>query len=83
MADKQTRGMQIFSVLGAVLGALSFLALLARPWRFVGLGCAVAALIIGNLGRRSPVPGKVRWSLAAIILAVGGASASLIQSLLR
>lgn len=75
MPEKQTAGMRFFSWLGVVLGALSFLSVLREPWRLIGLGCAAGAVVIGNLGRRSSVPGKVRWSLAAIVLAVCGAAA--------
>lgn len=74
MPEEQTRGMLLFSVLGVVLGALSFLAVLGEPWRLIGLGCAAGGLIIGNLGRKSPIPGKVKWSLAAIVLSVAGAA---------
>lgn len=75
MAEQQTRGMLLFSVLGVVFGALSFVAVFGEPWRLIGLGSAVCGLVIGNLGRKSPIQAKVRWSLAAIILSVAGAAA--------
>lgn len=81
MPEKQTSGMRVFSVLGVALGALSFLCLLGGFWRFVGIGCALGALIIGNLGRRSPIQEKVWWSLGAIVLAVAGAATCLFLSL--
>lgn len=62
--------MQIWSFLGIALGALSFLVLADGNLRWIGIGCAIGALVLGTLGKKSPVRTKVLLSLVTIALAV-------------
>lgn len=67
-------GMHLWSGLTVALGALSFLMLLPGAFFWVGLGCAVAALVLGTIGRKSPVKSKQICSVTGILLAVAGAA---------
>jgi hypothetical protein len=67
-------GMHIWSSLNVALGALSFLMLLSGMIFWVGFACAAAALILGTIGKKSPLRSKRVCAVLGIILAVAGAA---------
>jgi len=66
-------GIHIFSAINIILGALSFLMALPGAFFWIGFSCAVIALILGTIGKKSPVKSKQICSVIGIILAVAGA----------
>ncbi len=68
-------GMHIWSALNVVLGAMSFLMVLSGIYFWIGAVSAVAALVLGTIGKKSPVKSKQICSVIGIILAVCGAAA--------
>ncbi|MDL2237646.1 hypothetical protein LJC56_07445 [Christensenellaceae bacterium OttesenSCG-928-K19] len=69
----QTKGMRIWSGINIALGAFSFVMFLDGAWFWIGFACAIAALILGTKGRKSPYKGKQACSMISIVLAVGAA----------
>jgi len=67
-------GMHIWSALNVALGALAFLMLLPGAFFWVGFACAVAALVLGTIGKKSPVKSKQVCSVLGIIFAIAGAA---------
>ena len=74
---RQTKGMKLWSGLNLALGALSFVVFLDGVWFWVGFACAVAALVLGSKGRKSPYKGKQLCSMISILLAACAAASYL------
>ena len=70
--------LKLLSALNVVFGALSFLMMLPGAYFWVGLPCALAALILGAAGRKNPAKSRQACSIIGIILAVAGAASFII-----
>jgi len=67
-------GMHVWSAMNVALGALSFLMLLPGAFFWGGFACAVAALVLGTIGKKSPVKSKQVCSVIGMALAIAGAA---------
>ncbi|MGI6152452.1 MAG: hypothetical protein ACOYJB_01280 [Christensenellaceae bacterium] len=72
--EKTKAGMYIWSGVNVALGALSFLMLAPGAFFWIGFACAIVSLVLGTIGKKSPIKSKQVCSILGIVLAVAGAA---------
>ena len=75
---QKPKQIKLLSIINIFLGALSFLMIFSGAYFWIGLPCALAALILGAMGKKSPEKGRQICSIIGIILAVAGAASFVI-----
>ena len=65
---------RLLSALNIIFGALSFFMMLPGAFFWIGLSCAIVALVLGTMGRKSPIKVRQICAVIGIILSIAGAA---------